>query len=240
MPPPPPFKGGKDQPPHGPVGDHHGPPPMHGGPHHGGPPSGFNIHHPMPILRISAIIVTLGLLFAALHTRCFTARRKESHQSCMSRRRECRAAHRTGFAGFVQRVRFAFDHHGAEDEEKEAMMRQVGEEDTDSDAMSTTMEQDIEQFRNAANIVSDMVAAEEGRSPRGGMVQYSTIPVPPSPHTAFADYMVLDEALPAYDEAGSNEGTFVSDGMRFSESSTYAPSVSSAHSSLDENLGRKE
>lgn len=194
------------------------------------------MHHAIPALRVGAIIVTLGLLFAALHTRCFTARRADRRQSRMPRRRERRA----GVAGLVDRVRNIFAGQDGDDEEKEAIMRSIGEEDGDSDAMSTTMEQDIEQFRNAANVVSDMVAAEEGRSSQSEMVQYSTIPVPPSPHTAFADYMALDEALPAYDEADSSDATYVADGMRFPGSSTYTPSVSSAHSSLDENLGRKE
>lgn len=251
-PPPPPFEDGPEGPEHplvGAEGDMPPPPPEgphgHGGPHHHGPPPPFSIHGAMPAIRISAIIITLGLLFAALHTRCFTVRR-----GIMSRRRDY-GARRTGFAGLIDRVRGAMGYTDGDDAEKEAMMRQVGEEESDSDAMSTTMEQDIQQFRNAADVVSDMVAAEEGRSAPREMVQYSAIP-PPSPHATFADYMAADEALPTYDEAGSSDDSYVADGMRFNESSayvadgmifnessTYAPSVSSTNSSLDENLGRK-
>lgn len=265
-PPPPPFEDGPDGPEHPLAGEGDMPPPPpegphgHGGPHgHRGPPP----FHVMPFVRISAVVVTLGLLFAALHTRCFTVRRGDRSSSCISRRRNHRASRRTGFAGLVDRI---MGRNDGDDEEKEAMMRHVGEEDSESDAMSTTMEQDIEQFRNAANVVSDMVAAEEGRSVQSEMVHYSSSIPPPSPHTAFPDYMSVDEALPSYDEAGSSDSayvsdgmrpsdsafvsdgmrpsdetdeTYVSDGMRFTPSSTYAPSVSSAHSSLDENLGRK-
>ncbi|ETS83255.1 hypothetical protein PFICI_05131 [Pestalotiopsis fici W106-1] len=244
-PPPPPFEDGPEGPEHplaAAEGDMPPPPPEgphgHGGPHHHGPPPPpFSLHHAMPAIRIGAIVITLGLLFAALHTRCFTVRRGDRRSSCMSRRRDY-GARRTGFAGLIDRARIAMGYTDGDDAEKEAMMRHVGEEDSDSDAMSTTMEQDIEQFRNAADVVSDMVAAEEGRSAQREMVQYSSIP-PPSPHATFADYMAADEALPTYDEAGSSDETYVADGMRFTESSTYAPSVSSTNSSLDENLGRK-
>jgi hypothetical protein len=125
----------------------------------------------------------------------------------------------------------------AEDEEKEAMLRHIGE-DVDSDAESTTMEQDIAQFRTAASVVGEMVAAEEGRMMQN-MVHYP-VPVPMSPNSTFPDYMSVEEALPAYDE-GSDDSSYVADGLRYTPgSNSYTPSDSSVAGSLDEVLGRKD
>jgi hypothetical protein len=200
---------------------------------------GMELLRAIPMFRVFAIIITLGLLLASLHTRCFTSRREE-RKSCMGRSREGRQAKRGAFHEALRRVtrRLCGRRADDDDEEKEAMLRHQEEE---SDAESTTMEQDIEQFRNAAEVVSDMVAAEEGRV-RQEMVQYSTMPVPPSPHTVFPEYLPLDDVLPAYDEGSSDDADYgVADGIQYTPgTSTYAPSVISAQSSLDENLGRKQ
>ncbi|KAI1881200.1 hypothetical protein JX265_000026 [Neoarthrinium moseri] len=227
-PPPPHFEG--DHPPFHGFGSHHHPPP---------PPHGLDFHQlaqSAPLLRVFAVVVTLGLLVVALHTRCCTSRRSERRQ-CRERRAAKRAAIKAKLASLIQRLK-NMANRNSDDEEKEAIMRRIHAEDNDdSDAVSTTMEQDIEQFRNAADVVSDMVAAEEGRA-RQEMAQYA-MPVPPSPHSAFPDYLSVDEALPAYDE-GSDDSSYVADGIRYSPgNSSYTPSISSQESSLDEHLGRK-
>jgi hypothetical protein len=144
------------------------------------------------------------------------------------------------FTDMMHRLTDVFTGRNAEDEEKEGILRRMHEEDSDSDDVSTTMEQEIEQFRTAAAVVGDMVAAEEGRA-RQQLRQYSSMPAPPSPTSAFPDYMPVDEALPAYDEAASDSSSYVTDGIRYTPgSSTYSPSNSSVNGSLDEILGRKD
>ncbi|KAI0019544.1 hypothetical protein F4780DRAFT_746457 [Xylariomycetidae sp. FL0641] len=189
------------------------PPPPHGegrhGKHHPPPPGGPPTISTVPLFRVLASVVVLALLISALCTRCFTTAR----------------AHR----------------ENAEDEEKEAMLQQVHGSDSDEeDDVPTTMEQEIAQFRRAANIVDEMVSAEEGRIRESApqMMQQYTLPVPPSPTSAFPDYAMVDEALPAYAE-GDFDPLDVADGFR--GSSAYSPSEGSATgSSLDENLGRKD
>lgn len=123
-------------------------------------------------------------------------------------------------------------------------MRGLHESDNEyeEDDISTTMEQDIAQFRAVASVVGHLVAAEEGRSreyPRE-MQEQRNIPTPPSPTSAFPDYASVDEELPAYD-AGSEDSGFVADGFRPGHgNSRYTPPESTEGSSLDEHLGRKD
>ncbi|KAF3061951.1 hypothetical protein GL218_03299 [Daldinia childiae] len=130
-----------------------------------------------------------------------------------------------------------------EEKEKEAFMRQLhGSENEEEDNLSTTMEQEIAQFRAVASVVGDLVAAEEGRSHEyAHQRQQHVIPAPPSPASAFPDYASIDEELPAYDE-GSNDSRFVADGFRYTPGCPYyTPNGSSTtESSLDEHLGRKD
>ncbi len=104
--------------------------------------------------------------------------------------------------------------------------------------LSTTMEQEIAQFRAAADVVGDMVAAEEGRARqvRGQDVG----PVPPSPG-AFSDFIPDDEILPAYESRRSlsAETSIVTNGFRYTPgSSDYTPSSSGSVSrGADDVLG---
>lgn len=129
-----------------------------------------------------------------------------------------------------------------EDEEKEAIMRRIGSNNDEEDNLSTTMEQEIAQFRTAADVVGSLIAAEGGQS-RGYAqeMRQTDIPTPPSPTSAFPDYASVDEELPAYDE-GSDDSRFVADGFRYTPgSSCYTSNESSiTGSSLDEHLGRKD
>lgn len=165
--------------------------------------------------------------------------RRESRREAFRRRRAARKARCKSFFSRLCFGRFCAD--DGDDEEKTAMMR----ERSDSED-SSTMEQEIASFRNAANVVGDMVAAEEGRSHRQPVCQHyhhaqqqtrpghevRRIPAElPSPTSAFPDYHGMqEEALPAYEE-DSNENSsamapsVVTDGFRYTPgSSIYTPS----------------
>lgn len=224
---------------------------------HFGPPSLF---HTFSVIHVGAVIILLGLLASALHTRCFTKARKNRRSSCAKRRGargfRCRryddgfwASRRDAinarYSEIVRWVREGSRRQELEEEEKEAIMRQIHGEEEDN--LSTTMEQEIAQLRAAASVVGDIVEAEEGRArshevPREMRQHHApqhSSPVIQTPTSAFPDY--FDEELPAYDE-GSNDPRFVSDGFRYTPgSSAYTPSPSSTTgSSLDEHLGRKD
>lgn len=97
-----------------------------------------------------------------------------------------------------------------------------------------TMEQEIASCRMAADVVGDMVAAEEGRAQP--VVQ--NMAQPSSPQIAFAQYIPEDEVLPAYDAASSDDSSIVADGMRYTPgSSEYTPSVRSVGGGADDVLG---
>lgn len=51
----------------------------------------------------------------------------------------------------------------SEDEEKEAMLRNCGDSDSDSEDDSDVVARDISQFRTAADVVGEMVAVEDAR-----------------------------------------------------------------------------
>ncbi|OTA69677.1 hypothetical protein K449DRAFT_429148 [Hypoxylon sp. EC38] len=261
--PPPPMPDHHDRPPHPGHGPHGGmpplppPPPPH--PHH---PPPFGPHGPhgffrtMSIIHIVVVVVLLSLLISALSTRCFAASRKHRRSCCAGRHqtRAARCQHDHGFwatrraalssrYGEIARwLKESIRREELEDEEKEAIMRQIhGSESEEEDNLSTTMEQEIAQFRAVASVVGDMVEAEEGRS-RGLVreMQQRNNPVPPSPTSAFPDYASTDEELPAYDE-GMNDPRFVADGFRYTPGSSYTPTdTSTTGSSLDEHLGRKD
>ncbi|KAI1107587.1 hypothetical protein F4804DRAFT_329319 [Jackrogersella minutella] len=226
---------------------------------HFGPPGLF---HAISTIHIIAVVVLLGLLASALHTRCFTTaranRRSGCGGGCRGRDTRCqqhgfwatrREAINNRYCEIVRWVKDGAKNDELEDEEKEAIMRQLHRpESDDEDNISTTMEQEIAQFRAVASVVGDIIEAEEGRSremsqhssPQNSSPQHSS-PVPLSPTSAFPDCASIDEELPAYDE-GSNDPRFVADGFRYTPgSSCYTPTESSTTgSSLDEHLGRKD
>lgn len=219
--------------------------------------------------RILATVIVLGFLISAIRTRCFLAsreqlrqRRESRRQARMSRRQKClekraarRAALKSKILDWARIIQDAWrGGRSIDEEEKEAVLRSMhldrdADTDGEEDNLSTTMEQEIAQFRAVAGVVGDIVAAEEGRSRRemvqtecGRCAHHRAAPLP-SPTSAFPDYASVDEALPAYDE-GPADATFVADGMRYSPGSSmgsYTPDQSSTTGSdLDEHLGRKD
>ncbi|KAI1382028.1 hypothetical protein F4677DRAFT_12673 [Hypoxylon crocopeplum] len=253
---PPPVLIHPGRPPHHSDRPHHGRPPHH--PPHHPPPPPFGPHgllHAVSAIHIVAVVILLGLLISAVHTRCFTKSRENRRAGCVGRHREAhrqrrrkswatrRAAISTKYGEIIQWLKENVRRQQVEDEEKEAMLRRLnGSESEEDDNLSTTMEQEIAQFRAVASVVGSLVAAEEGRSheyPRE--IQQHNAPMPPSPTSAFPDYASVDEELPAYDE-GMNDSRFVADGLRYTPGSSLYTSTdpSMTESSLDEHLGRKD
>ncbi|ORY65019.1 uncharacterized protein BCR38DRAFT_189494 [Pseudomassariella vexata] len=237
-PPPPPPPGGEHPPPPPPPDGRHGPPHhVHGHPH--GPPPPFDLHQfaaSVSVFRVLATVIVLGFLLSILHTRCITSRR-----NCARRqeRYEQRIVQKTRLMKLLKSLKNLLAGRNAEDEEKDAIMRQIGQE-SDEDSLPTTMEEEIAQFRSAAGVVGDMVAAEEGRAREMLQCQRQhAMPraIPSSPISPFLDYMSVDEALPAYDDT-TEDSSYVADGMR--GGSRYTPSDSSVAGSLDDVLGRKD
>ncbi|KAH9883825.1 hypothetical protein F4778DRAFT_613959 [Xylariomycetidae sp. FL2044] len=249
-PPPPPPGSGKGH-------HHHQPPP---------PPGRHFRHRPhlsiVNVLRIVATIVVLGFLISAVHIRYRSKSRDQRRVGCEGHLQQHRGRGRHSsvkakYSEIVRWIKEGIRRSNAEDEEKEALMRQIhggDEEEEDEDNLSTTMEQEISQLRTVADVVTTMVEAEEGRSRQYLMPvrrehhhhqqqqqQQHHEPVPPSPTSAFPDYASSDESLPAYDEADYNP-SMVADGFRYTPgTSRYTPSDRSVMgSSLDEHLGRKD
>ncbi|RYP27932.1 hypothetical protein DL767_007459 [Monosporascus sp. MG133] len=138
-----------------------------------------------------------------------------------------------------------------------------GSDGSDGSDLSTTMEQELAQFRAVVGVVGDLVAAEGGRRSRAGAsAARSRLPAlastyrydiyararagagaePPSPVSVSScppEYASSDETLPPYDE-GPSDPHFVADGFNYAPgSAAYMPGCSwGAPSSLDEHLGR--
>lgn len=159
--------------------------------------------------------------------------RRQSRREAFRRRPAARKARCKSFFSRLSFGRFcANDDCDEEEEEKAAMLR--GRSDSDD---STTMEEEIASFRNAADVVGDMVAAEEGRSQQRVYQQrhpgHEVRQIPaelPSPTSAFPEYHAIqDEVLPAYEDSNDNSSAMgtsvVTDGFRYTPgSSVYTPS----------------
>ncbi|GKT45284.1 uncharacterized protein ColSpa_05465 [Colletotrichum spaethianum] len=252
--------------PHGPPG--HGIPPPHP------PPPGFHGHHgphgrglPLPVKITLATLLLVGVvaLVHAVISRFSSrreARRERKHSRRTRHRRDHREVRKEAFKASLADVwsRMFADRipADAEDEEKRAFLSgaaarprpSTSSDEGDFETMES-MSSEITQFRNAATLVTEMVAAEERRQrmreqeqqqrlqmpmrhahPRGPAVA-----TPPSPTAAFAEYMG-DDVLPAYDEHAPS--VVVSDGFSsYSPGSTeYVPGASSdTASNIDSVLG---
>lgn len=131
------------------------------------------------------------------------------------------------------------DDSSADYEEKRDQLLAESEDD-----MSTTMTEEIAQFRNAASVVDDIVSAEEGRARTAAYVHGhipEPIPIPAREESALVrDYDIGSqvgdgEELPAYeDNDGSEMSSVVADGFRYTPgSSEYSPQQSTSGSVSD-------
>ncbi|KAJ4270498.1 hypothetical protein NW762_002185 [Fusarium torreyae] len=265
-PPPFPFPGGHPPPPMCapcPCDPHHGnppPPPHHGGKHHDGPhhdglgsdasmAGGHEGHPPPPpppphhpivmILGIAAIALALfcGIAIAYLHRR--VARLSpESRRAIRRAFRQSREERRKGSALKAAYRAFVSRWVENDEDEKEAML-QGDRRRRASSGSSVTMEEEIAQFRQAAQMVEGIVAAEEGREHHHSH-SYSSYaagpPVPPRPShyahaTAYPGFVDSDENLPSYDD-DEHDSSVVADGCRYTPgSSDYTPSNNGSNAS---------
>jgi hypothetical protein len=219
------------------------PPPPHldfGPPHHGEGPI-----KALKIVKYSVIGFLLAFLVIALHRRGCTptkrAERKALREECRRRRAFRRAAHKHIIRRFLSRIsgNGIDDESTADYEEKREQLLSESEDD-----LSTTMTEEIVQFRNAASVVDDMVSAEEGRARTVAYVhghQPEPIPIPAREESALmrgydiGSQVGDGEELPAYeDHDGSEMSSVIADGFRYTPgSSEYSPQQSASGSVSD-------
>jgi hypothetical protein len=195
-------------------------------------------HHP--------IIVILGIVTIALALFCAIAiayiHRRVARLSPEARRairraiRQTRDERRKNSALKAAYRAFVTRWIENEDDEKEAMLN--GERRRRSSSCSSvTMEEEIASFREAAQMVEGIVAAEEGQHSHARSHSYAAgPPVPPCPShhtaaTAYPGFMETDDTLPAYDD-DERDSSVVADGCRYTPgSSDYTPSNSGSNAS---------
>lgn len=114
-----------------------------------------------------ASFVLFAILANVLHKRYFR-RATYAERRAAFRARRLRNAEAPWYTKLCFGRFFALeDSDFEEEEEKEAMLRQgenSNSDDSDDEEGSTTMEQEISSFRTAADVMTEMVAAEEGRA----------------------------------------------------------------------------
>jgi len=197
-----------------------------GPPFDGRPIFGPRLRRIKTAVKLFAVATLLFLLIAVIHRRCCCssarrqekqARREERRRRRAFRRAARKHAWRSWFARHICRSE-AYD--DLDEEEKRATLasRPIEEQE---DAIAS----EICELSNAASVVSDMVAAEEGRMEgRVSMDSRSSLP----------EYMseLGGEPLPTYeDEQGTELSSVVADGFRYTPgSSEYTPGSSDAGS----------
>ncbi|KAI8623882.1 hypothetical protein F5Y19DRAFT_456779 [Xylariaceae sp. FL1651] len=204
-------------------------------------------------LRIVAIFILMNIIITVLIIQCVRRLRQRRQAKWDQRRRRLREARdacnahgtmvATKYLGLIQWLKDCVKRQSLEDEEKDAILRRLHVPDSEEeDALSTTMEEEIAQFRAAAGVVSDLVAAEEGRGrvyEHRPMARRRRASTPSSVASACPTYTSVDEALPTYDES-HHLPEYVVDGLRYTPGQSTTDDSSTTHSSLDENLGRKD
>jgi hypothetical protein len=145
----------------------------------------------------------------------------------------------TNHTGLIQWLRNGLQQRqSVEEEEKDAITIKLHESNKlvskEDDALSTTMEEDIAQFRAAAGAVGDLIAAEERRGrpyEHPSFTRPRRASTPSSILSACPTYRSVDEALPAYDENPSPE--YVVDGFRYTPENLTTDGSITSRSSLD-------
>ncbi|KAI8954318.1 hypothetical protein F4801DRAFT_533895 [Xylaria longipes] len=213
------------------------------------------------ILVIVALAIVLNLIIMVLVFQCVRllrqrrkARWEKRRSQLRQKRDDCNALVATKYMDLIQWLRDSLQREGVEDQEKDAMMRQLRESDPDeesSDTLSTTMEEELAQFRAAASAVGNLVSAEDGRG-RSRLSEHLSLTRPrrastPSSIMSSCPTYRSVESLPPYDEHCSPE--YVVDGVQYTPDNSTSRSSSprsstvggsTTRSSLDENMGRKE
>jgi len=235
--------GHKCGPPHPPPppGHHHG----HGG-MHGGPPGAIHL------IKVVVVPILVMVFVASIVIRCVRWRRSRvARRKARNARRECR---RAKLRAFGTRLYEIYHRRGrrpsggsaeqGQKQEKEGMLRPQGYVDDDHFSVSgrseSTMEEELASCKVAADMVGDMVAAEEGRAQRavgqrnGRLSQGRVVAAPLSPTDVFGVFVSAGDVPPAYD-ASVSEGSssVIADGIR-QGSSAYTPSSAGSQDSWEE------
>ncbi|KAI1127728.1 hypothetical protein F5Y10DRAFT_242263 [Nemania abortiva] len=199
-------------------------------------------------LALAIIINIAAMVLIVQFVRFRRQRRKalwEKRRGQLRKSRDaCNALVATKYMDLMHWLRDGLRRENIEDQEKDAIMRQIHESsdsEGSSDTMSITMEEEIAQFRAAANAVGNLITAEEGRgrsrlSEHLSRTRQRRASTPSSIMSSCPTYRSVDESLPAYDENRSPE--YVVDGFQYTPvSSTFgnsSPRSSSPRSSTSE------
>lgn len=222
---------------HGP-GPHYGPP----GPPPGLPPGARALN----VVKYTAIGFLCAFLLLALHRRACTPKRRADRQARREARHARRAYRRAAHKHIITRILARISGHGSDDEygdyeeKREALLASA------EDGMSTTMTEEIGQLRNAADVVAEIVEAEESSASSPTPSQSISLRSTQPGSSASEDRPLLrefemsmlnvgGEELPAYeDNDGSEDSSVVADGFRYTPgSSNYSPSHSPTGSVSD-------
>jgi len=182
------------------------------------------------IIKFTAIGFLFAFLVTALHRRSCTSTLKKVRKARREERHRRRAHRRAAKKYAVSRFLSRFSRSGSDDEFDDYEVKHEALLADNEDRLSTTMTEEISQFRNVASVVEDIVAAEEGRS----QVPLASMRIPVSETSSLMrDYDIGSqvgdgEELPAYeDNDGSEDSSFVADGFRYTPgNSEYSPSPS--------------
>lgn len=193
-----------------------------------------------PALQIAKFI-TIGFLFSflllALHRRACTPSRRAARQSRRERKQKRRALRRAfkkhGISGFLSHI--SGNQSDSEDEDYEEKRQRLLSDA--EDGVSTTMIEDIEQMRNAAEVFGDVASAPSSRNVarRISITNIAATETRPLMQDFELRSQAGGEALPAYeDNDGSEDGSMVADGFRYTPgSSDYSPGHSQSGSVSD-------
>ncbi|KAF2971740.1 hypothetical protein GQX73_g1896 [Xylaria multiplex] len=210
------------------------------------------------VVVVLAILVNLGIIVLIFQcVRLLRQRRQARWEKRRQRLRESRAACNAlvaaKYMNLIQWIRDGLGTESLEDQEKDAIMRRMHKSDSDeesSDTLSISLEEEIAQFRAAAGVVGNLVAAEEGRG-RDRLSGHFTLTRPrrastPSSISTCPTYRSVDESLPAYDDNCSPE--YVADGYQYTPDSSVPGGLSprgsisessTTRSSLDEDVDKR-
>lgn len=199
----------------------------------------------LKIVKYSAIGFLFAILVSALHRRGWTPTKRAERKALRGERRRRRASRRAARKHIIRRFLSRMSGYGTDDEstaDYEEKREQLLSES--EDGMSTTMTEEIAQFKYAASVVDDMVSAEEGRARTVAYVhghRPEPIPIPAREETALMRVYDMGsqvgdgEELPAYeDHDGSEMSSVIADGFRYTPgSSEYSPQQSASGSVSD-------
>ncbi len=186
-------------------------------------------------------LTVIGFLFAFLllslhHRVCTPKRRADRHRRKEKRRAHRRAVHKYAITKLLARISGNGDESsdsGSDDyEEKRSFLRREAQE---------VVQGEIAELRVAADVVGDMVAAEEGRAttiiapapePVAAITRAPATEVESRPllQQQLLEHVGHGEELPAYeDHDGSDLGSVVADGFGYTPGGNgYTPSHSSS------------